>query len=76
MQHLEGDGDALQVDGLGRAAFPAAGVLLKLAAADARGFHHTAWAALLAFAGYLALLGEHACMCRTLEQDGVTALLA
>lgn len=60
--HLEGGGDALQVDGLCGAAFPAAGVLLELAAADALCLYNSAWAALLALACYLPLIGEHACM--------------
>ena len=60
--HLEGDGDTLQEDGLSGAAFPAAGVLLKLAAADALCLDDTARAALLAFAGDLSFLSERACM--------------
>ena len=60
--HLEGDGDTLQEDGLSGAAFPAAGVLLKLAAADALCLDDTARAALLAFAGNLSFLSERACM--------------
>ena len=60
--HLEGDGDTLQEDGLSGPAFPAAGVLLKLAAADALCLDDTARAALLAFAGNLSFLSERACM--------------
>ena len=60
--HLEGDGDTLQEYGLSGAAFPAAGVLLKLAAADALCLDDTARAALLAFAGNLSFLSKRACM--------------
>lgn len=70
LQYLEGDGNALQVDGLGGAAFPAARVLLKLAAADAGRLHDAARAALLALACYLTLLGECACMCMNIQHQG------
>ena len=60
--HLEGDGYTLQVDGLSGAALPAAGVLLKLAAADALCLDDTTGPALLAFAGNLSFLSQRACI--------------